>query len=128
MTSLARLSQGGFVFSTVDRIYTDRSTSQLLNFQIYDDIIKTAKEGKYMNIGIVISEKRKVLGLTQQALAENLHVSFQAISKWENGTSCPDIELLPQIAAVLKTTIDSLLGYPTQSVTDYDKRYGNEGY
>lgn len=87
MTSLARLSQGGFVFSTVDRIYTDRSTSQLLNFQIYDDIIKTAKEGKYMNIGIVISEKRKVLGLTQQALAENLHVSFQAISKWENGVS-----------------------------------------
>ena len=81
-----------------------------------------------MNIGIVISEKRKVLGLTQQALAEKLHVSFQAISKWENGTSCPDIELLPQIAAVLKITIDSLLGYPTQSVTDYDKRYGNEGY
>ena len=128
MTSLARLSQGGFVFSTVDRIYTDSSTGQLLHLNLYDDIIKTAKEGKYMNIGIVISEKRKVLGLTQQALAENLHVSFQAISKWENGTSCPDIELLPQIAAVLKTTIDSLLGYPTQSVTDYDKRYGNEGY
>lgn len=87
MTSLARLSQGGFGFSTVDRIYTDRSTSRLLNFQIYYDIIKTAKEGKYMNIGIVISEKRKVLGLTQQALAEKLHVSFQAISKWENGVS-----------------------------------------
>ena len=84
---LGSLSQGGFVFSTVDRIYTDRSTSRLLNFQIYYDIIKTAKEGKYMNIGIVISEKRKVLGLTQQALAEKLHVSFQAISKWENGVS-----------------------------------------
>ena len=81
-----------------------------------------------MNIGNVISEKRKALGLTQQALAEKLHVSFQAISKWENGTSCPDIELLPQIAAILKTTIDSLLGYPSQSVTDYDKRYGNEEY
>lgn len=81
-----------------------------------------------MNIGNVISEKRKALGLTQQALAEKLHVSFQAISKWENETSCPDIELLPQIAAILKTTIDSLLGYPSQSVTDYDKRYGNEEY
>ena len=87
MTSLARLSQGGFGFSTVDRIYTDRSTSRLLNFQIYDDIIKTAKEGKYMNIDKVISEKRKEIGLTQQALAEKLHVSFQAISKWENGVS-----------------------------------------
>ena len=87
MTSLACLSRGGFVFSTVDRIHTDRSTSRLLNFQIYDDIIKTAKEGKYMNIDKVISEKRKALGLTQQALAEKLQVSFQAISKWENGVS-----------------------------------------
>ena len=51
-----------------------------MNFTIYDDIIR-AKEGRHMNIGNVISEKRKALGLTQQALAEKLHVSFQAISK-----------------------------------------------
>lgn len=81
-----------------------------------------------MNIGKVISDRRKVLGFTQQALAEKLNISFQAISKWENGTSCPDIELLPQLAAVLDISIDSLLGYPTQSVTDYDNRYNTEGY
>ncbi len=40
-----------------------------------------------MNIGNVIMTKRKELGLTQQALADKLHVSFQAISKWENGVS-----------------------------------------
>ncbi|MBQ3126798.1 MAG: helix-turn-helix transcriptional regulator [Clostridia bacterium] len=40
-----------------------------------------------MNIGKMISERRKAQGLTQQALAERLYVSFQAISKWENGVS-----------------------------------------
>ncbi len=81
-----------------------------------------------MNIGKMITERRKVLGLTQQALAEKLNISFQAVSKWENGTSCPDVVLLPQIAAVLNVSIDSLLGYPSQSLTDYDQRYNKEGY
>lgn len=81
-----------------------------------------------MNIGKVISDRRKALGFTQQALAEKLNISFQAISKWENGASCPDIELLPQLAAVLNISIDALLGYPSQSVTDYDNRYNTEGY
>ncbi len=81
-----------------------------------------------MNIGRTISEKRKALRLTQQALAEKLNVSFQAVSKWENDTSCPDIELLPHIAAVLNISIDSLLGYTSQSITDYDNRYNTEGY
>ena len=40
-----------------------------------------------MNISKIITDKRKELGLTQQALAEKLNVSFQAISKWENGVS-----------------------------------------
>lgn len=64
-----------------------------------------------MNIGTVIMNKRKLLGLTQQALATKLNVSFQAISKWENGTSCPEIDLLPKLASTLQTSIDSLLGY-----------------
>jgi len=81
-----------------------------------------------MNISKIISDRRKTLGLTQQMLSERLNISFQAISKWENGTSYPDITLLPQLAAVLHVSIDSLLGYPSQSVTDYDRRYNAEGY
>ena len=39
------------------------------------------------NIGRFIMDRRKELGLTQQQLAEKLHISFQAVSKWENGVS-----------------------------------------
>ena len=81
-----------------------------------------------MNIGKMIAERRKACGLTQQALAEKLHVSFQAVSKWENGNTCPDVELLPRLAAVLQISVDALLGYPMQSATDYDNRYNAEEY
>ena len=81
-----------------------------------------------MNIGKVISERRKLLGFTQQSLSQRLNVSAQAISKWENGTSYPDVTLLPQLAAILSISIDSLLGYPSQSVTYYDQRYDTEEY
>lgn len=81
-----------------------------------------------MNIGKIISDRRKALGYTQQSLANKLNVSFQAISKWENNMSYPDIAILPQLAAALSISIDSLLGYPSQSVTYYDRRYDTEGY
>lgn len=81
-----------------------------------------------MDIGKIIYIKRKELGITQQALAETLHVSFQAISKWENGISYPDIELLPILAKTLNISIDSLLGYPSQSVTEYDNHYNSKEY
>ncbi|MBQ7336966.1 MAG: methyltransferase domain-containing protein [Clostridia bacterium] len=81
-----------------------------------------------MNLGKMITERRKMMGVTQQVLAEKLNVSFQAVSKWENGTSYPDVTLLPELAAVLNLSIDSLLGYPSQSQTDYDNRYNQAGY
>lgn len=72
--------------------------------------------------------KRKSLGFTQQALADKLNVSFQAVSKWENGTSCPEIELLPMLANVLETSVDSLLGYEAIMNSDYENRYKSEDY
>ncbi len=75
----------------------------------------------------VISKRRKESGLTQNQLAQSLGVSFQAVSKWENGTAYPDIAILPKLAAVLNTTTDALLGYGGV-VADYDGRYGKEGY
>ena len=60
-------------------------------------------------VGNFIMEKRKALGLTQQQLAEKLNVSFQAISKWENGTSYPNIEILRDLAIVLEVSVDEIL-------------------
>lgn len=80
------------------------------------------------NIGILITQKRKSLGYTQQNLAEMLGISFQAVSKWENGTTMPDITLLPQIARILETSVDALLNYQSAPITDYDEKYKQSDY
>lgn len=72
--------------------------------------------------------KRKALGYTQQTLADKLNVSFQAVSKWENETNYPEVDMLPILASVLGTSIDSLLGYQSPAVSDYDKRYDTADY
>ena len=81
----------------------------------------------HLKTGEVISKRRKEMGLTQNQLAKTLNISFQAVSKWENGTAYPDIEMLPKLAAALNTTVDALLGY-SSVVTDYDGRYDTEEY
>ena len=60
-------------------------------------------------LGERIAEKRKARGLKQDELAEKLGVSAQAVSKWENDISCPDIMTLPQLAEILGCSIDELL-------------------
>lgn len=62
-----------------------------------------------MNIGLKIKELRHENNLTQEELANQLGVSFQAISRWENGNSLPDITLLPVIANMFDVTVDYLL-------------------
>lgn len=53
---------------------------------------------------------RKRLGVTQDKLAEALGVTAQAVSKWENDLSCPDITMLPKLAELFGITTDELLG------------------
>lgn len=60
-------------------------------------------------IGNRIAKYRKEKGLTQEGLAEKLGVSSQAVSKWENDASCPDISLLAQLCSELGITTDELL-------------------
>lgn len=61
-------------------------------------------------MGDRIKSHRKRLGMTQEQLAERMGVSAQAVSKWENNLSCPDISVLPELADVFGITVDELLG------------------
>lgn len=61
-------------------------------------------------LGKRIVQNRKRLGLTQDQLAEKLGVTAQAVSKWENDQSCPDITMLPRLAEIFGITTDALLG------------------
>lgn len=64
-------------------------------------------------LGKRIAENRKRLKLTQDQLAEKLGVTAQAVSKWENDQSCPDIATLPRLADIFGISVDALLGRET---------------
>ena len=61
-------------------------------------------------LGKRIIANRKQLGMTQDKLAEQLGVTAQAVSKWENDQSCPDITMLPRLSEIFGCTTDELLG------------------
>ncbi|MBQ7397211.1 MAG: helix-turn-helix domain-containing protein [Clostridia bacterium] len=63
-----------------------------------------------LTIGENIRNFRKKNDLTQEALADRLGVSYQSVSRWEIGTTYPDLELIPAIAEILAVTVDELLG------------------
>lgn len=63
-----------------------------------------------MKIQEQIAFLRKQKGLTQEELAQALGVTNQAVSKWESGACCPDIQLLPELAKLFEVTVDELLG------------------
>lgn len=71
------------------------------------------------NMGGIIATLRKERNVTQEELAENVGVSAQAVSKWENG-GAPDSALLPAIADFFGVSVDALFG---RSVTDYSGLY-----
>ena len=64
-----------------------------------------------LNLGNKIRELRRRDGRTQDALAEALGVTAQAVSRWESGGSYPDVEIIPAIANYFHISIDVLFGY-----------------
>lgn len=66
-------------------------------------------------MGKRIAGNRRRLGLTQEQLAEKLGVTAQAVSKWENDQSCPDISTLPRLVEIFGVTTDEMLGVERKS-------------
>lgn len=71
-------------------------------------------------IGDNIRLLRKAKGVTQEGLAEAVHVSFQAVSKWENG-GAPDIDTLPALASFFGVSIDELMGFKLNAFTNRER-------
>ncbi len=69
-----------------------------------------------MKIGTKIRELRQQAGISQETLARALSMTPQAVSRWENGTTAPDISLLPAIANYFGVSIDALFSYDTTLV------------
>ena len=63
-----------------------------------------------MTFSEVLLQKRKSLGLSQEALADRLGVSRQAVSKWETGEAAPDLNKLIALSAALDLSLDTLCG------------------
>ena len=76
------------------------------------DTSKSMKGARIMDtlkIGRYIQHLRKNAGMTQKELAEKLNISFQSVSKWENGDTLPDTGILLALCDELDTTADRLL-------------------
>lgn len=63
-----------------------------------------------MDLAQRIRETRQQKGLSQEALAERMEVSRQAVTKWETGKACPSTEKLLRLSQVLEVPLDALTG------------------
>ena len=70
------------------------------------------------NIGLIIKKLRKERNLTQEELAEQLGVTSQAVSKWENGYGLPDISQVIPLASVFNVSTDVLFGLYEKNTDD----------
>ena len=90
--------------------YTDVSETPVYHKKIIQPAVeKPPPQEESMNISETIAKLRKEKNVTQEAVAQAVGVSTQAVSKWENG-GLPDVELLPAIADYFGVSVDMLFG------------------
>nr|MBQ4318790.1 helix-turn-helix transcriptional regulator [Clostridia bacterium] len=79
-------------------------------------------------IGMKIRELRKENKITQEQLASALNISFQAVSKWENNISLPDVTLIPAIAGYFGVTTDTLFDFNLSKIESEVEAICDEAY
>lgn len=77
-----------------------------------------------------IHESRKKLGITQEFLATKLGITPQSVSRWENGQSRPDVDMLPKLASIFGITIDGLFGYQAENlrIANYEEKFKDANF
>ena len=75
-----------------------------------------------IKIGKFIAERRKAKNLTQLELAERIHVTDRAVSKWECGRSMPDSSIMLELCEVLEISVNELLTGEELEMKDYNKQ------
>ena len=75
-----------------------------------------------LTIGENIRRLRREKDMTQEQLADRLGLTYQSVSRWENGTAYPDMELLPPLAQMFGVSIDELLGMPSEAKDEKKRR------
>lgn len=81
-----------------------------------------------LSIGKQIRNLRRAAEMTQEQLAEKLGISFQAISKWENNISMPDVIMIPELARVFGVSTDIIFSYDLQAVEEDIETYVDKAY
>lgn len=81
-----------------------------------------------MTLGKNLSKLRRERGLTQEELSARLHVSAQAVSRWETEQTTPDLSTLTQLADELNVSLDALCGHAAKSPTPYEAWYQSDEY
>ena len=77
---------------------------------------------------VFIKELRKERGMTQKELSEKMQVSFQTISKWENGVNLPDITHIPRLAEIFGVSADVILGLEPMKKTSELRKFDRVDY
>ena len=74
-------------------------------------------------VGLLIKQKRLEKNMTQQELADRLHITDRAISNWERGLRAPDISLLQELSNILGLSISDILSGEEQTTTGLTRIY-----